>query len=149
MPSSSPLLQGVHLAANNAEQSLVNALPQNAHRGPLSLTVGQSADHGCNRSGGAIKIIACIEDQEIMHQFLADLRRKEQNTSIPPLLVPPTRAPLRHCLFSAGWIPHLHRSISRDVTEQLVGTNSFVPRFRSERYRSARPTMRSRFWIAL
>ena len=47
----------------------------------------------CGRCGGSVKVIACIEDQDIIDQFLAQLRRKEQDTPTRPLLTPQTRAP--------------------------------------------------------
>jgi hypothetical protein len=47
----------------------------------------------CGRCGGPVRVIACIEDQDIIDRILAHRRRKEQNTPIRPLLVPPTRAP--------------------------------------------------------
>ena len=54
----------------------------------------------CGRCGGSLKVIACIEDQDIMpdtagqalDRILAHLRDKEQGTPTLPLLVPPTRA---------------------------------------------------------
>ena len=47
----------------------------------------------CGRCGGSVKIIACIEDQDIIDRILAHLREKEQEVLDRPLLVPPTRAP--------------------------------------------------------
>jgi len=47
----------------------------------------------CGRCGGAVRVIACIEDQETIDRILTHLRQKEQDTRIRPLLVPPTRAP--------------------------------------------------------
>ena len=47
----------------------------------------------CGNCGGTVKVIACIEDQETISRILDHLRRKEQDTPIRPLLVPPTRAP--------------------------------------------------------
>ena len=37
----------------------------------------------CGRCGGAVRVIACIEDQEIIDRILAHLHKKE---SKPPLL---------------------------------------------------------------
>jgi len=46
----------------------------------------------CGRCGGPVKVIACIEDQDIIDKILAHLRDKEPCT--PPLLpTPPSRAP--------------------------------------------------------
>jgi len=47
----------------------------------------------CGRCGGSARVIACIEDQDIIDQILNHLRRKEQGSPTRPLLVPPTRAP--------------------------------------------------------
>ena len=55
----------------------------------------------CGRCGGSLKVIACIEDQDIipgkagqaLDRILAHLREKEQEAPARPLLVPPTRAP--------------------------------------------------------
>ena len=47
----------------------------------------------CSRCVGAVRVIACIEDQDIIDRILAHRRRKEQGTPTRPLLVPPTRAP--------------------------------------------------------
>jgi hypothetical protein len=47
----------------------------------------------CGRCGGSAKVIACIEDQDVIDQILAHLREKEQDAPPRPLLVPPTRAP--------------------------------------------------------
>ena len=46
----------------------------------------------CGRCGGSGKVIACIEDQDIIDRILTHLRNKEPGT--PPLLpTPPSRAP--------------------------------------------------------
>ena len=47
----------------------------------------------CGHCGGSVKVIACIEDRDIIDRILAHLRKKEQETPARPLLVPPTRAP--------------------------------------------------------
>jgi len=47
----------------------------------------------CDRCGGAVKVIACIEDQETIDRILDHLRRKEHDTPVRPPLAPPTRAP--------------------------------------------------------
>ena len=47
----------------------------------------------CGRCGGSLKVIACIEDQDIIDRILAHLREKEQEAPARPLLVPQTRAP--------------------------------------------------------
>ena len=47
----------------------------------------------CGRCSGSLRVIACIEDQDIIDKILAHLRNKEQNTPALPHLAPPTRAP--------------------------------------------------------
>ena len=47
----------------------------------------------CGRCGGTVRVIACIEDQDVIDRILAHLQRMEQETPTPPLLMPPTRAP--------------------------------------------------------
>ena len=47
----------------------------------------------CGRCGGSARVIACIEDQDVIDRILAHLREKEQDAPTRPLLVPPTRAP--------------------------------------------------------
>jgi len=47
----------------------------------------------CGRCGGSLKVIACIEDQDVIDRILAHLRDKEQGTPTLPHLAPPTRAP--------------------------------------------------------
>jgi len=47
----------------------------------------------CGRCGGSVKVIACVEDQDIIDRILAHLREKEQNAPSLPLLTPPSRAP--------------------------------------------------------
>ena len=47
----------------------------------------------CSRCGGSVRVIACIEDQDIIDRILAHLESEEQNTPALPHLAPPTRAP--------------------------------------------------------
>lgn len=47
----------------------------------------------CSRCGGSVRVIACIEDEDIIDRILAHLREKEQTIPTLPLLVPPSRAP--------------------------------------------------------
>ena len=47
----------------------------------------------CSRCGGSVRVIACIEDQDVIDQILAHFREKEKEAPARPLLVPPTRAP--------------------------------------------------------
>jgi hypothetical protein len=45
------------------------------------------------RCGGSVRVIACIDDQEVIDRILARLRETEKEAPARPLLVPPTRAP--------------------------------------------------------
>jgi len=36
----------------------------------------------CGRCGGSLKVIACIEDQDIIDRILAHLREKEQEVCV-------------------------------------------------------------------
>jgi len=47
----------------------------------------------CPRCGGPVKVIACIEEQELIDKILAHIKEKEARTPKPPTLVPPPRAP--------------------------------------------------------
>jgi hypothetical protein len=47
----------------------------------------------CGRCGGAVKVNACIEDQDVIDKILADLRDMDPTSSTLPLLIPPSRAP--------------------------------------------------------
>ncbi len=55
----------------------------------------------CGRCGGSVRVIACIEDQDVipdkagqaLDRILAHLESKEQKTPALPHLAPPTRAP--------------------------------------------------------
>jgi hypothetical protein len=55
----------------------------------------------CGRCGGSVRVIASIEDQDVMpdkagqalDRILTHLRQKERETPTRPLLVPPARAP--------------------------------------------------------
>ena len=47
----------------------------------------------CGRCGGSARVIACIEDQDIIDKILAHLRDKDPTSSTLPLLMPPSRAP--------------------------------------------------------
>ena len=46
----------------------------------------------CNQCGGAVKVIACIEDQAVIDKFLAHLKDKARHTAESPCL-PEPRAP--------------------------------------------------------
>jgi hypothetical protein len=47
----------------------------------------------CSLCGGSVRVIACIEDQDVIDRILTHLRHKERETLTRPLLTPPTRAP--------------------------------------------------------
>lgn len=47
----------------------------------------------CPRCSGPVKVIACIEEQEVIDRILAYLKAKEAKAPAPPVLVPPPRAP--------------------------------------------------------
>ena len=47
----------------------------------------------CGRCGGSVRVIACIDDQDIIDRILAHLRKKEQDIPTLPPLAPPPRAP--------------------------------------------------------
>jgi hypothetical protein len=46
----------------------------------------------CGRCGGSVKVIACIENQDVTGRIPAHLRDKEQGTPTLPPLAPPTAA---------------------------------------------------------
>ena len=56
----------------------------------------------CGRCGGSVRVIACIEDQDIIDRILAHLESKEQNTPALPHLAPPTRASPKSMPLFAG-----------------------------------------------
>ena len=47
----------------------------------------------CGRCGGSVRVIACIEEQDIIDRILAHLRDKKRSYAASPLLAPPSRAP--------------------------------------------------------
>ena len=47
----------------------------------------------CSLCGGSVRVIACIEEQNVIDRILTHLRQKQQKTPTRPLLVPPSRAP--------------------------------------------------------
>ena len=47
----------------------------------------------CYRCGGSVKVISCIEDQDIIDRILAHIRDKEQDIPTLSQLLPPPRAP--------------------------------------------------------
>ena len=63
----------------------------------FSIDIGE-----CGRYGGSVRVIASIEDQNIMDRIIAHLRDREQDIPTPPLLTPPTRAPPETLALFAG-----------------------------------------------
>ena len=47
----------------------------------------------CSLCGGSVRVIACIEDQDVIDRILARLRETEKDAPARPLLAPPSRAP--------------------------------------------------------
>ena len=47
----------------------------------------------CDRCGGSVKVIACIEDQDVIDSILAHLREKEQGRPTLSYLARHSRAP--------------------------------------------------------
>ncbi len=52
----------------------------------------------CTHCGGSVKVIACIEDQQVIDKILSHLKKKDGLTS-PPDALPETRAPPQASLF--------------------------------------------------
>ena len=76
----------------------------------------------CSRCGGSARVIACIEDQDVIDRILDHLRQKEQETPTRPLLLPRAwcHRPERHlgrCLFSLGRIPDQQQPTSKEARE--------------------------------
>jgi hypothetical protein len=46
-----------------------------------------------SRCGGSVRVIACIEDEEVIERILAHLSDSEQDIPTLPLPTPPARAP--------------------------------------------------------
>jgi hypothetical protein len=58
-------------------------------------TVGALGDidvETCSHCGGAVKVIACIEDQQVIDKILAHLKKKE-GLPLSPNALPEARAP--------------------------------------------------------
>jgi hypothetical protein len=71
----------------------------------------------CSRCGGSARVIACIEEQDVIDRILDHLRQKEQETPTRPLLVPPTRAPPGTLPLSLGRIPDQQHPTSKEARE--------------------------------
>ena len=56
----------------------------------------------CSPCLGSGRVIACIEDQDVIDEILAHLRQKEQGTPTLPHLAPPSRAPPEKLHLFAG-----------------------------------------------
>jgi len=51
----------------------------------------------CSRCGGAVRVIACIEDPVVIDKILTHLAKKA--ALVEPVVLPPSRAPPRGNLF--------------------------------------------------
>ena len=83
-------LDGVYVYRDNRPPRFqrVNA-PEKAELEELVQLINQRV----GRCGGSVRVIASIEEQDVIDRILTHLRQKEQETPTRPLLVPPTRAP--------------------------------------------------------
>ena len=72
----------------------------------------------CGHCGGSARVIACIEDQDIIDRILAHLRKKEQDIPTLPLLTPPPRVPPETLPLFAGKESSQRHSISKEATEK-------------------------------
>jgi hypothetical protein len=64
----------------------------------------------CSRCGGSVRVIACIEDQDVIDRILSHLRDQEQGAPTLPHLAPPTRAPpATLSLFAGSEFPTPHQ----------------------------------------
>ena len=61
--------------------------------GPAPETRFQIDIEVCGRCGGSLKVIACIEDQDIIDRILAHFAIRNRTPPSLPLLTPPSRAP--------------------------------------------------------
>ena len=101
LSTSPPLLQGAPEPANSPNHYHAYALPENARRVTHRLTVEESNRCGYRLYDGTVRVIACIEDTDIIDRMLAHLRRKEQVAPTLPLLAPlPGATPATLPLFS-------------------------------------------------
>ena len=64
---------------------------------PLTLHVGNIDIETCSECGGAVKIIASIEDPAVIKKILAHMDEKAATAGTA--LLPQCRAPSRVCLF--------------------------------------------------
>ena len=67
----------------------------------------------CSRCGGPVRVIASIEDQDVIDGILSHLRDKEQGSPTLPHLTPPTRAPPATLSLFAG-----KKTVSSQVNQQ-------------------------------
>ena len=74
----------------------------------------------CTRCGGSVKVIACIEDQDIINRILAHLREKDHDIPTLPLLTPPPRAPPETLPLFIGKESEFTEFISRAVTKKRL-----------------------------
>ena len=72
----------------------------------------------CGHCGGSAKVIACIDDQDVIDSILAHLREKEQGRPTLSHLAPPPEIPLGHYLFLQD--ANSQPQISKDATEKRM-----------------------------
>ena len=73
----------------------------------------------CDRCGGSVKVIACIEDQNVIDRILIHLRQKKRDIPILPSLKPPPGHDLRRYRFSLKRNPVQQHTISKEATENV------------------------------
>jgi hypothetical protein len=89
--------KGVKRTSNTEARSPADCLPAERH---AAMTWAQRLKRVfkidievCSRCGGSVRVIACIEDQDIIGRILAHLRDKDQATPTLSALIPSPRAP--------------------------------------------------------
>ena len=80
-PSPSPVRQRGHLAANPGWG--------------IGGSQGVKRRGVCSKCGGSVRVIACIDDQDIIDRILAHLRDKKSTSPARPPLAPPSRCAWR------------------------------------------------------
>ena len=73
----------------------------------------------CDRCGGSVQVIACIEDQNVIDSILAHLRERTNKAALPyRTWCHPPAHPLGHYLVSQD--ANSQPQISKDATEKRV-----------------------------
>ena len=73
----------------------------------------------CSRCGGSVRVIACIEDQDVIDRILAHLREKDQGRPTLSHLVPSSRAPPWPLALFAGRDPVQQHTVHKEATENV------------------------------